>query len=85
MTNRRAWNRRRTVVVIWLAISLVISGCGLNESIISGSTVEMVREPGAKEEITIWHTYSDVESWTFEQEYPDIKVTAVKRPYDIMK
>ncbi|WP_182302602.1 extracellular solute-binding protein [Cohnella cholangitidis] len=50
-------------------------------------------QPSANEEITVWHTYSDVESWTFEQEvipafeqtYPGINVVSVRRPYESFK
>src|SRR5690606_9762383 len=40
-----------------------------------------------------WHTYSDVEAWTFEHEvlpafakvHPDIRVVAVRKPYEYIK
>ncbi|MCD9023210.1 extracellular solute-binding protein [Cohnella silvisoli] len=98
MTRRRKWGqiRRRKLPIalaVWLVIGIGVTGCGSGESIIGGSNVEKVMEPAANEEITVWHTYSDVESWTFEHEvipafekqHPEIRVVSVKRPYENIK
>lgn len=93
MTRRGIRDCTSTIVAAWLALGIALSGCSTNESIIGGGSVEMVWEPEATEEITIWHTYSDVETWTFEQEvipafekeYPEIRVRSVRRPYENIK
>lgn len=72
---------------------LLVLGCGADESIIGGGGVEMIRESPPTVEITLWHTYSDVETWTFEHEvlpaftkdHPDIRVVAVRKPYEYIK
>lgn len=72
---------------------LLAAGCGADESIIGRGSVEMVWEPAPAVEITLWHTYSDVEAWTFEHEllpaftrdHPDIRVVAVRKPYEYFK
>lgn len=100
-TERSGWKGRidrirRTkimLVFVGLAIGVLLSGCGSSESIIGGSRVEKVLQPSANEEITIWHTYSDVESKKFEQEVipafeqanPGISVVSVRRPYENIK
>jgi multiple sugar transport system substrate-binding protein len=93
MTKRRMSHCVPSIVIAWLVIGIALSGCNTNESIIGDSNVDMVWEPEATEEITIWHTYSDVETWTFEQEvipafekeHPEIRVISVKKPYENIK
>jgi multiple sugar transport system substrate-binding protein len=81
------------VIALWSVIGLAATSCGSSDSIIGNSEVEKVMEPASNEEITVWHTYSDVETWTFEQEvipafekeHPEIRVVSVRRPYENIK
>ncbi|MFC4596817.1 extracellular solute-binding protein [Cohnella hongkongensis] len=90
----RGRDRFGRLAVLGLAIAAVLlPGCGADESIIAGDEVERVVEPEASEVITVWHTYSDVETRTFEQEvipafeaeHPDIRVLSVKHAYEYFK
>jgi len=89
------WNNKKRpgLPAAIVMLGLLLSGCASNESIIAGNEVSMVQETPGSEELVVWHTYSDEEAWTFEQElvprfekeHPDIRVRAVKQPYETMK
>lgn len=78
--------RLRDVAVLCSAIAL-LGGCG-NSRFIDGPLASE-SPPAQKEEIVIWHTYSDEETRVFEnevipafeREYPNIEVTPVRQPY----
>lgn len=68
-------------------IVLLLAGCG-NPRFIDGPLENTDASP-AKEEIVVWHTYSDEETRIFENNvipafeklHPEIKVTPVRQPY----
>lgn len=78
--------RYRSIVAIG-AIAVLLSGCGASPFI--DGPLNREPSPPEKEEIVIWHTYSDEETKVFEneaipafeKEYPNIKVTPVRQPY----
>lgn len=65
----------------------LLAGCG-SQRFIDGPLPDEAAPP-AREEIVIWHTYSDQETRVFENEvipafekaYPDIRVIPVRQPY----
>jgi multiple sugar transport system substrate-binding protein len=67
---------------------VILSGCG-QSSIIDEKLLVKGHEPERKEEIVVWHTYSEEETKIFdnelipqfEREYPNIIVTSVRQPY----
>jgi len=85
--------RHWAVSAVVSAALLFATGCGSDESIIGDGSVEMIWELPPTVEITLWHTYSDVEAWTFEHEvlpafakdHPDIRVVSVRKPYEYIK
>ncbi len=83
----------RWLAALWLTLAAVLlPGCGA-ESIIDGDEVERVMQPEARNVITVWHTYSEVEMKIFEEEvipafeakYPDIRIVSVKHLYEYFK
>jgi multiple sugar transport system substrate-binding protein len=90
LPRRKEW---RASLFCLCLLGLAISGCGGEESIIGGGRVEPLVEPAVIEEITVWHTYSDVEALKFqksvipefERQHPDIRVNAIRKPYESIK
>jgi len=78
--------RLRHIAVLFFAI-LLLGGCGTSRFI--EGPLNSSPPANAKEEIVIWHTYSDEETRVFEnevipafeQQHPNIKVTPVRQPY----
>lgn len=70
-----------------LALVVLVAGCG-NRAFIE-RPLDAEPSPPPKEEIVVWHTYSDEETRVFERDvitafertHPRIKVTAVRQPY----
>ncbi|CAI6041430.1 extracellular solute-binding protein [Cohnella sp. JJ-181] len=85
MTRRRA---SLAFVQLVLLLSL-LAGCGATQ-FIDGPLPDEAAPP-VREEIVIWHTYSDEETRIFENEaipafekaYPGIQVTPVRQPYSL--
>ncbi|MFD2328277.1 extracellular solute-binding protein [Cohnella sp. GCM10020058] len=77
---------KRLAALIFL---LLLAGCGSPQFIDGPLPGEAT--PPAREEIVIWHTYSDEETRIFENEvipafekaYPGIRVTPVRQPYSL--
>ncbi|NLJ19496.1 extracellular solute-binding protein [Globicatella sulfidifaciens] len=78
---------KNVIGLILIMILLGVVGCG-NQTII-GEDYSKVEEE-LEVELVIWHTYSEHESYVFEneiiplfeEEYPTIKITSVRQPYD---
>ncbi len=83
------WIRTRhlpTAAAVVCAV-LLLGGCGSSRFI--DGPLNRESPPPEKEEIVVWHTYSDEETRVFENEvvpaferrYPDIRVVPVRQPY----
>ncbi|MFD2615417.1 extracellular solute-binding protein [Paenibacillus gansuensis] len=89
----KKYRSRPGMLAAVMILAFLLPGCASNESIINGNAVSMVQEAPGSEELIVWHTYSDEEAWKFEhelvplfeKEHPDIRVRAVKQPYETMK
>lgn len=83
--------RRRigSLALALLFISGLMAACG-QSSIIQGSGDVHEGGPPAKEELVVWHTYSEEETRVFEDElipdferqYPNIVIRAVRQPHN---
>lgn len=78
----------KSLITLMLTIVLLSTvGCG-NQTIIGEEYTKIEEEPEI--ELVIWHTYSENESYVFEnkiiplfeKEHPTIKITSVRQPYD---
>ena len=80
------------VIILSLLMSVLLTGCsGTKET--PSTTSDSAAEPAKPVEVTMWHTYSDTETKifdeqvipAFEKEFPNIKVTATRMPYEGLK
>lgn len=75
-------------LLLLAAIGFWLPGCA-DRRFINGPLADPVPTGKVQEEVVFWHTYSDEETRVFEnellplfaQQYPNIRITAVRQPY----